>query len=168
MFEGFTKYLNVYPNIVEHDFRVFPGGGIVVNFSTLALALGSQELGVSTWYPNTVEHDFRITSDDSNLKTQILWTATEELGVRTTMPTAFYFILYFFFVRCRCVLIDSAGFEFWGITVLSIKPWVLGFLFILFVKIIRLGLFCLYWVMGQNGPIPQFLEIFSKKTLFRK
>ena len=22
--------------------------------------------------------------------------------------------------------------------------------------------------MGQNGPIPQFLEIFSKKTLFRK
>ena len=72
MFEGFTKYLNVYPNIVEHDFIVFPGGGIVVNFSNLALALGSRELGVSTWYPNTVEHDFRITSDDSNLKTQIL------------------------------------------------------------------------------------------------
>ena len=112
MFEGFTKYLNVYPNIVEHDFRVFTGGGIVVNFSNLALALGSRELGVSTWYPNTEEHDFRITSDDSNLKTQILRTATEELGVRTTMPTAFYFILFFFFVRCRCVLIDSAGFEF--------------------------------------------------------
>ena len=27
---------------------------------------------------------------------------------------------------------------------------------------------CLYIQEGQNGPIPQILEIFSKKTLFRK
>ena len=29
------------------------------------------------------------------------------------------------------------------------------------------GLFLLK-ILGQNGPIPPFLEIFSKKTLFRK
>ena len=32
------------PNVIEHDCRVFLVGGIVVNFSNMALALGSWEL----------------------------------------------------------------------------------------------------------------------------